>query len=138
MCRLWWTSLWCLLCLPLSLVRPLRSVPGRGKKEKMGALELLSTIFLVIGAAFFVAGTVGLLRFPDIYTRLHALAKADNLGLGFVVLGLLIQAPGPAAALKLILVWLLALAASATVSFLIARRALDKGIVPWRTTGRET
>jgi multicomponent Na+:H+ antiporter subunit G len=51
---------------------------------------------------------------------------------------LLIQAPGPAAALKLILVWLLALAASATVSFLIARRALDKGIVPWRTTGRET
>jgi multicomponent Na+:H+ antiporter subunit G len=104
----------------------------------MGALELLSTIFLVIGAAFFVAGTVGLLRFPDIYTRLHALAKADNLGLGFVVLGLLIQAPGPAAALKLILVWLLALAASATVSFLIARRALDKGIVPWRTTGRET
>jgi multicomponent Na+:H+ antiporter subunit G len=104
----------------------------------MGALELLSTIFLVIGAAFFVAGTVGLLRFPDIYTRLHALAKADNLGLGFIVLGLLIQAPGPAAALKLILVWLLALAASATVSFLIARRALDKGIVPWRTTGRET
>lgn len=104
----------------------------------MGALELLSTIFLVIGAAFFVAGTVGLLRFPDIYTRLHALAKADNLALGFIVLGLLIQAPGPAAALKLILVWLLALAASATVSFLIARRALDKGIVPWRTTGRET
>ena len=104
----------------------------------MDVLELLSSTFLVIGAAFFLAGTVGLLRFPDIYTRLHALTKVDNLGLGFTVLGLLIQAPGPAAALKLILIWLLALVACATVSFLIARRALDKGIVPWRTKGSET
>ena len=98
----------------------------------MDLLDLLSAAFLVVGAAFFLAGTVGLLRFPDVYTCLHALAKVDNLGLGFTVLGLLIQAPEPVAALKLILVWLLALAASATVSFLIARRAFDKGIAPWQ------
>lgn len=104
----------------------------------MDVLELLSTALLMIGAAFFLAGTVGLLRFPDVYTRLHALAKVDNLGLGFTVLGLLIQAPGPVAALKLILVWLLALVASATVSYLIAQRALDKEIVPWRAKRRET
>lgn len=104
----------------------------------MDIFELLSTVLLVIGAAFFLAGTVGLLRFPDVYTRLHALAKVDNLGLGFTVLGLLIQAPGLVVALKLILVWLLALVASSTVSYLIARRAFDKGIVPWRAKRHET
>lgn len=94
-------------------------------------LDLISVAFLVIGGAFFFAGTVGLLRFPDVYTRLHALAKVDNLGLGFFVLGLLIKAPGPLAALKLILIWLLVLIASAVVSFLIAQRALDNGVKPW-------
>lgn len=99
--------------------------------------EAASTLLLLIGAAFFFAGTVGLLRFPDVYTRLHALAKADNLGLGFMVLGLLLQSPSPSAALKLVLIWLLALAASATVSFLIARRARQNGIVPWQSGGPE-
>ena len=58
--------------------------------------------------------TLGLLRFPDTLTRLHALTKADNLGLGLVVLGLLPQVPWPTG-LKLIAVWLLALFAGATV-----------------------
>ena len=98
--------------------------------------ENLSTLLLLIGGIFFFAGTVGLLRFPDVYTRLHALAKADNLGLGFIVLGLLLQASSPATALKLVLIWLLALAASATVGFLIARRARQNGIVPWQAGDR--
>lgn len=101
----------------------------------MSGLDWLSAIFLLAGAAFFLAGTVGLLRFPDIYTRLHALAKADNLGLGCIVIGLLFQSDSVAAALKLVLVWLLALAASATVSFLVARRAWRHGIAPWRADG---
>lgn len=69
----------------------------------------------------FAAGTVGLLRFPDAFTRLHALTKADNLGLGLVVLGLLPQATSFVAGLKLGLVWLLVLFAGATASQLIAR-----------------
>lgn len=52
----------------------------------------LSGFMLLAGAFFFFAGTIGLLRFPDVYTRLHALTKADNLGLGLVVLGLVLQA----------------------------------------------
>jgi multicomponent Na+:H+ antiporter subunit G len=93
-------------------------------------LEALGDLLLVLGAGFFLAGTVGLLRFPDVYSRLHALTKADNLGLGCVVLGLALQADGPAAALKLLLVWPLVLAASATVSYTIARRADALGIAP--------
>ena len=66
------------------------------------------------------------------YSRLHALAKADNLGLGFVLLGLALQAESLAAGLKLLLIWPLALGASAGVSFAIARRADRFGIKPWR------
>jgi multicomponent Na+:H+ antiporter subunit G len=78
---------------------------------------------VVAGAFFFMAGTVGLLRFPDPITRLHALTKADSLGLGLIVLGLLPRAAGPFAALKLVLVWLLVQLAGATVAQLIAREA---------------
>ena len=52
-------------------------------------LDLFSLAAIGAGTFFFVAGTVGLLRFPDSLSRLHALTKADNLGLGLVVLGLI-------------------------------------------------
>lgn len=100
----------------------------------MNVIELLSGACLIAGSAFFLAGTVGLLRFPDVYTRLHALAKADNLGLGFILLGLLFRSADFATGLKLVLVWLLVLTASAAVSFLIARRARRRGIVHWQAT----
>jgi multicomponent Na+:H+ antiporter subunit G len=87
------------------------------------ALEVVSAIAIAAGAFFFMAGTVGLLRFPDALTRLHALTKADNLGLGLVVLGLILRADSAFAAVKLILVWLLVLLASAVVSQLVARAA---------------
>jgi len=89
------------------------------------ALEVLSVVAISAGTFLFLAGTVGLLRFPDTLTRLHALTKADNLGLGFVVLGLLPQVDGVLGALKLIVVWLLVLSSGATVAQLIARRALQ-------------
>jgi multicomponent Na+:H+ antiporter subunit G len=71
---------------------------------------------VVAGAFFFLAGTVGLLRFPDSLTRLHALTKADNLGLALVVLGLLPHVDGVGAGLKLVCIWLLVLLSSAAGS----------------------
>jgi multicomponent Na+:H+ antiporter subunit G len=94
-------------------------------------IDLLSALLLLAGAFFFLAGTAGLLRFPDLYTRLHAVAKADNLGLGLLVLGLLPMAGSPWSALKLLLIWGIALFASATASHAIARAALQKGVRPW-------
>jgi multicomponent Na+:H+ antiporter subunit G len=87
------------------------------------ALDIVTITAVSAGAFFFLAGTVGLLRFPDALTRLHALTKADNLGLGLVVLGLLPQAGSLRGGLKLVCVWLLVLLAGATVSQLIARAA---------------
>lgn len=101
----------------------------------MAALAWTSDALLVAGAAFLFAGTVGLLRFPDVYTRLHALAKADNLGLGLTVLGLLLRADSVAAALKLVLAWLLVITASAVVSFLVASHARSRGIACWQPPG---
>ncbi len=59
------------------------------------ALDALTIITVSAGAFFFLAGSVGLLRFPDALSRLHALTKADNLGLGLIVLGLLLQVGWP-------------------------------------------
>jgi multicomponent Na+:H+ antiporter subunit G len=91
----------------------------------MSLLDVLTAALILVGAAFFLAGTLGLLRFPDLHSRIHALTKADNLGLGFIVLGLLLQAGSIAVALKLLLIWLLALAAAATSGYLIANHALE-------------
>ena len=93
------------------------------------ALDLWTVLAVSAGAFFFLAGTVGLLRFPDACTRLHALTKADNLGLGLVVLGLLPQVDGVAAGLKLVSIWLLVLLSGGTASQLIAR-ALRRGRQP--------
>ena len=97
----------------------------------MQAVDLFASVLLVAGAVFFFAGTLGLLRFPDVYTRLHAIAKADNLGLGMIVFGLALRADNVWIALKLLLVWLLMLVASAIVGTLIARRARERGVQPW-------
>ena len=84
-------------------------------------LDAFTVLAIGCGAFFFLAGTIGLLRFPDVPTRLHALAKADNLGLGLVALGLLPQMAGPLAAVKLIGVWLFALISGAIVTQLVVR-----------------
>jgi multicomponent Na+:H+ antiporter subunit G len=91
------------------------------------AADIFTVVAVTAGAFFFMAGTVGLLRFPDALTRLHALTKADNLGLGLMVLGLLPQADGPLGALKLVAIWLLVQLAGATVAQLIAREARRGG-----------
>jgi multicomponent Na+:H+ antiporter subunit G len=95
-------------------------------------IEPLRLALAVTGALFFVAGTVGILRFPDVFMRLHALTKADNLGLGLVIAGLLLSAPTWAQAGKLLLIWSLVLGSSATACQLVARSALRSGLVPWR------
>jgi multicomponent Na+:H+ antiporter subunit G len=92
----------------------------------IGAMDVFTLVFVAAGAIFFLAGTVGLLRFPDTLTRLHALTKADNLGLGLIVIGLLPRVASISAGIKLICIWALVLFASALVSQLIGRAARRK------------
>ena len=92
----------------------------------ISAVDVFTLVFIAVGAFFFLAGTVGLLRFPDTLTRLHALTKADNLGLGLIVIGLLPRVASISAGIKLICIWVLVLFASALVSQLIGRAARRK------------
>lgn len=86
----------------------------------MTITSVITLAALIAGGFFFLAGTAGLLRFPDTFSRLHALTKADNLGLGLVVLGLAIYGGSLLAAIKLLVIWLLVLVSSSTVCYLIA------------------
>lgn len=95
-------------------------------------MSFIGNTLIVAGTFFFVAGTVGLLRLPDVYTRLHALTKADNLGLGLLVAGLALQHGWSPVSAKLALIWLLVLIGSGLGSYLIARHARSRGVEPWR------
>jgi multicomponent Na+:H+ antiporter subunit G len=92
-----------------------------------GALDAFTFAAVAAGAGFFLAGSAGLLRFPDPLSRLHALTKADNLGLGLIVLGLLPRADGVLAAAKLLAIWALVQLAGTAVAQLLARVARRSG-----------
>ena len=94
--------------------------------------DFISATLLIAGGIFFLAGTLGLLRFPDVYTRIHALTKADNVGLGLVIMGLAVQVGVWATVGKLLLIWVLVLFAGASVAHLVAAHALQRGIKPWK------
>lgn len=89
----------------------------------MIVLDGLSIVLISLGGFFFFAGTLGVWRFRSALNRLHAVTKADNLGLGLIVLGLMLQADSLAVALKLLMIWSLVLLSAATVSHLIGQRA---------------
>jgi len=94
--------------------------------------DIVSIFFTGLGVVFFIAGTVGLVRFPDVYTRLHALTKADNIGLGMVTLGLAVKVASIDLLFKLILIWLVILFSSATCGYLIAFAGIKMQVAPWK------
>lgn len=91
--------------------------------------DWLAVVLITAGVFFYLSGTFGLVRFPDTYTRLHALTKADNLGLGLLAMGLLVKTDDVFLGMKIVLVWLLTLVGSAVNAYLIAtflyRRSAD-------------
>jgi multicomponent Na+:H+ antiporter subunit G len=94
--------------------------------------EIIAIALITVGLMFFIAGSIGLLRLPDLYSRLHALTKADNVGLGMMILGIIIISGDLLTSLKLILVWVLVLASSAASAHLIAQRARRRERGLWK------
>ncbi|MES9822939.1 MAG: monovalent cation/H(+) antiporter subunit G [Candidatus Thiodiazotropha endolucinida] len=89
-------------------------------------VDLLALILVFSGIAFFFFGAIGLLRLPDLHSRLHALTKADNLGLGLLIVGIALFHGSLLVALKLLLIWLVALLGSAASAHLISQYALRR------------
>jgi multicomponent Na+:H+ antiporter subunit G len=100
----------------------------------MNPTELVGLLLIIAAIPFFWGGSLGLLRFPDVYTRLHALTKADNLGLGLVAAGSMFLADDWMVVIKLLFIWLLVLTASTVSCFLIANAARKKKIRPWKAS----
>ncbi|MBU0676032.1 MAG: monovalent cation/H(+) antiporter subunit G [Proteobacteria bacterium] len=98
----------------------------------MAIVHGFALFMILLGIPFFISGTIGLLRLPDIYTRLHALTKADNLGLGLIILGLILEAKDLATIARLLFIWFLVLTASSASCHLIANTALKNKITPWK------
>lgn len=92
----------------------------------MSGQEAVAAVLIVLGALFFTAGTVGLIRFPDVRSGLHALTKADNLGLGLILAGVAVALGSVRGAILLLLTWLLALGAASASAHALARLRADR------------
>jgi len=95
-------------------------------------LDVLSGIFLIAGGALGVLGGIGLLRFPDFYSRLHAAGITDTLVAFLIVIGLMLQTGLDLVSLKLLLILLFLVFTAPTASHALARAALAAGLVPYR------
>lgn len=93
-------------------------------------LVYLSWVFLLAGGAFGIIGGLGLLRFPDFYTRLHAAGVTDTLCALLIILGLVLQAGLSQISLKLLLILLFLLFTTPTATHALARAALAGDLKP--------
>jgi len=93
-------------------------------------LDALGWAFLVAGGAFCIVGAVGMLRMPDLFTRMHAASVIDTLGAGLILLGLLLQAPSWQVGAKLALIMVLLLFTSPAATHALAKAAVARGVRP--------
>lgn len=96
----------------------------------------ISALFIVIGIAFMLMGSIGILRLPDFYSRTHAVSKSDTLGIAFVILGLVIYEGFTQSSLKLLLVVLFIALANPVGTHALAKAALHKGLKPLITDNK--
>ena len=101
-------------------------------------LNLISWCFLLTGCFFCLTGSIGLLRFPDFFSRTHATGLTDTLGASLILIGLMFQAGWGLVLPKLILILLFSLLAGTTASHAMAKAALKSGLKPQVTSHEET
>ncbi|HEY9381815.1 MAG TPA: monovalent cation/H(+) antiporter subunit G [Burkholderiales bacterium] len=96
----------------------------------MNPIDLLSWFCLAAGGVFCVIGAVGLLRMPDLYTRMHATSLIETLGAGLILLGLALQAGFTLVMAKLLIIGMLIFFASPTSTHALAKAALARKLKP--------
>ena len=93
-------------------------------------LDVASWVLLVTGGFFVVVGGIGLLRMPDLFTRMHAGGVADTMGTGMILIGLLLQSDDWLVVVKILLILYFVIFANPTSTHAVARSALDNDIRP--------
>jgi multicomponent Na+:H+ antiporter subunit G len=94
-------------------------------------INVLSGISLALGALLLFSGSVGLLRFPDFYTRMHAAGVTDTLAAALIILGLMLIAGWGLPLIKLLLILLFLLLTGPTATHALAKAAQHGGLKPW-------
>jgi len=94
------------------------------------AIDVLSWLLLSSGGAFVFIGGLGALRLPDFYTRMHAASLTDTMGTILILAGMMLQAGGSLATIKLAAILVFLLLTSPTASYALANAALLSGVKP--------
>ena len=89
-----------------------------------------SALCLLLGSFLCLSGGVGIIRFPEFYTRMHAVGVTDTLGTGTILIGLMLQNPGGLVVLKLLLILVMTLFISPVASHALAKAAFRNDLVP--------
>jgi multicomponent Na+:H+ antiporter subunit G len=93
-------------------------------------LDSLSWACIVAGSAFAVVGGLGLLRLPDLYSRMHGGGITDTLGAGLILVGLMFRSGSSLATVKLVMILAFLLVTSPTATHAVARAALPADVNP--------
>ena len=93
-------------------------------------VEIASWILIVLGSFFTVVGALGLVRMPEVFSRMHAASVMDTLGVGFLILGMMLQAGLGLVTLKLLFILGLFFFTVPVVMHALARACLHEGIEP--------
>lgn len=93
-------------------------------------VDLLSWALLLVGSFFCLVGSFGMLRMPDVFTRMHAAGVIDCMGVGGIVAGLVLQAGFTLVTAKLVIILLLVLVTSPVATHALAQAALHDGVKP--------
>lgn len=95
-----------------------------------GLVDLLSLACLMVGGFFSIVGGIGLVRLPELFSRMHAASVTDTMGAGFIILGLLLQSGFSQVSIKLVLVLLFMLFSGPAATHALAKAALHGGVRP--------
>lgn len=98
-------------------------------------LDGVSGVLVVLGGLIVLSGSVGLLRLPDFYTRIHAAGLTDTAGAGLILAGLLLRVPDWGVAVRLVLILLFLLLTSPTATHTLAQAARRDRVRPWLPPG---
>lgn len=94
-------------------------------------LDVLSWLCIAAGLFFMIVGTIGVLRMPDVFTRLHAAGMTDTMGAGFLILGMCLQTGLTLLTLRLLFVYGFLLFTSPIATHALARAALAGNVEPY-------
>jgi multicomponent Na+:H+ antiporter subunit G len=98
----------------------------------MNGIELTGYVLMAAGALFVFSGGMGLLRFPDFYTRIHAVSVTDSAGTGLILVGLLLLPSGWSTEVRLLIILLFMMLTGPTATHVLAHAARRDGVQMWR------